>query len=95
MSYEDYGISKDKALELKEKCRTLHENEKLLLWECCAVANNDLKYFLYHSLINNLSYDKIYVRSYVPITKDDFYAYRRKALCLFNQELAKKIYIIV
>lgn len=80
MSYEDYGITKDKVKELREKCRVLSEDEKILLWSCCAEANMELKHYIYNSLVNNLSYEKIYVRNYVPITKDDFYAYRRKSI---------------
>lgn len=57
-SYIDYGISKQKANELKRRCQTLNADERDALLECCECANQGIAYEMMYSLIYGVSYDK-------------------------------------
>lgn len=89
-SYIDYGISKQKANELKKRCQTLNARERDILMECCKCANQGIAYEMMYSLIYGVSYDKLIACVYIPALREDFYAYRRKALSLFNEHLREE-----
>ena len=88
-SYIDYGISKQKANDLKRKCQVLNVEERDILLECCKCANQGIAYEMLYSLIYGVSYDKLIAFVYIPALREDFYAYRRKALSLFNEHLSE------
>lgn len=88
-SYIDYGMSEQKANDLKRKCQVLNADERDSLLKCCKSSNESIAYEILYSLIYNVSYDKLIFSTEVPISKVDFYAYRRKALFLFNEKLNK------
>lgn len=87
MNYTDYGMSNQKAKELKDKCMVLNVIEKDDLLDCCRNSNKSVAYELFYSLVYNISYDKLFFYTEVLMSKVDFYAYRRKALALFDKKL--------
>ncbi len=91
-SLSDYGIDCSRAAELVELAR-LEEN-KGLICNAADLSNPGLSTFIIESLTQKRGYDRIYIKSHIPAKRDDFYAYRRKALALFSLLLEGKAPII-
>lgn len=81
---EDYGVYPEDEDVLKRKCIEATRDERHELLHCCInAAPEGLEVLLYESLACGKSYDQISKNKYIPIKKDDFYGYRRKAMALF------------
>lgn len=91
-SLSDYGIDCSRAAELMELAR--REENKGLICKAADLSNPGLSTFIIESLTQKRGYDRIYIKSYIPAKRDDFYAYRRKALALFSLLLEGKAPII-
>lgn len=89
MGYSDYGFDGKEEKRLKEYCRnkTFNDYDAFLLMQSAVAANPDLANDMYYSLVNGISYDKISVVKYIPISKSDFYGYQRKCLAIFRNFL--------
>ena len=85
--YDDYGFEKKEDKRLKAYCQSVEFDDQILLFHACLEANKQLAGTLYYSLVNNLSYEDIDQRKYVPISKGDFYGWQRKALNIFRNLL--------
>ena len=85
MGYKEYGISKGEEKILLKKC-SLYKNRAILL-ECCEAVYPAIADQLYFSLRHGVSYDKLAFCDVVYISKQNFYGYRRKALCCFKDRL--------
>ena len=84
MSYEDHGVFPGDEKELLIRCRKADREERHnLLHACIDAAPEGLEFFVYQSLAGGKSYDNISRTDYIPAKKDDFYAYRRKAMGTF------------
>ena len=66
------------------------DDGKDILWDAVLSANNMLAKQLYNSIRYGLSYDKISEKEYIPISKSDFYGYRR--LCIANYNDLLRLY---
>ena len=88
--YEDYGMREDEVRRLIAYCRsgTIFDDHEMLL-QAAKAAKRDIANLLYFSITNKCSWEKLDTINYVPISKGDFYAYRRKTLALFRQALIK------
>lgn len=82
--YEDYGLSQTEAKAIMRHCRGKNFKEYRLLSEACVLSNPDICGYLAFSLLNGVSYDRML---YVPIGRDDFYGYRRKAIAFLWKKL--------
>lgn len=80
--YSDYGISDAEVKELIQKSRTAAGRS--LMQKAAFQANPELAEDLIYSIVNDLSYDRICIIRDIPAKKDDFYAYRRKAMSIFR-----------
>lgn len=83
--FSDYGISHERAQELLALAR--QEQNRTLL---CRAAENSCPWLsdcLVRSLTGGGGYESLYIRTYIPATKADFYGYRRKTLAAFNDLL--------
>lgn len=83
MRYSDYNMSKQQVRELKEKCKKLDAEESIALLMCAMKANAGIAPALYFSLATGASYEEVDNAAALPISKGDFYAYRRYCLALF------------
>lgn len=81
--YKDYGIDGEEIKRLKEICSNLDDEEDYLLKNATQYACPDLADQIYRSIKNNISYDVMVEKEYVPIGKGDFYGYRRKSVYIF------------
>ena len=85
MGYTHYGITSG---EVKELLALAKEKENSALLKVAAVQSNaDLADYLFISLAKGTSYDMLFKKYYILCKKDDFYGYRRRALCLFKMLL--------
>lgn len=82
-SYKDYGLTEQEARFLLAYCKSDKADRKIIM-ECAAYSNSNIAYYLFKSVVENRSYDRL---GYVPITKGDFYAYRRKLLAELKDKL--------
>lgn len=88
MSLEDFGVYPGDEKKLLEMCRKANREERHeLLHACISAAPEGLECAIYESLAAGKSYDKICRTDYIPAKRDDFYAYRRKAMAGFYEFL--------
>lgn len=80
----DYGVPNESYKEIKERCWKSTDEERLVL---SAVCYSNLpgwaSEYVYRSLAGRESYDKIMKKDYIPVKKDDFYGYQRKAMAAY------------
>lgn len=88
-SYYDYGITNDEVKYIKEFCRNADKGQQNLIRYALSDIQPYIAPYIFYSLINNISYDKICAKNYICICKDDFYAYRRKAIASIKESLIK------
>lgn len=78
-----YGITRERGRELLWLA-TLEENRQAVC-EAAEKSNPSLAPYLAKSLRGKVGYDRLLGKMYYrPCTKSDFYAYRRKALAIFD-----------
>ena len=84
--YQHYGLDKQCAKEIIDECLSngpfIDDSGNDILKAAADLSNVQISAEIYDSIRNGLSYEKISQKRYVPISKVDFYAYRR--LCLKN-----------
>lgn len=83
-SLVDFGVYPEDVGKLKDICQrpTLEQRHSIL--HCCIDScPPGLELLVYESIVFNRSYDFIGKREYIPAKRDDFYAYRRKAMSKF------------
>lgn len=92
--YSDYGFTDGDARELMQKIATNRAKDDYLcvLRTCCNEACDSMGHDLYVSLTEGDSYETREKRNAckgmcMPITKTDFYGYRRKAVALFYERI--------
>lgn len=83
--YSDYGIDDSKKIIAAIRATTATEHRLLLNICHKTVDSMSVADYLYISISQGLSYDNILnnYESQLPISKNDFYAYRRKAIAEF------------
>ena len=85
MTYKDYGLDNEEVEQIKTRCLGAESEDSydsFLLWNSALMANPCIAQQLFDSLVKGISYDRLDKREYVPISKVDFYGYRR--LCMNN-----------
>lgn len=85
--YNDYGLTKKDILQVKKYIQEPGFREWRLLRDCATEANKEIATELYDSLKSNLSYEKLSCQRLVPISKGDFYVYRRICICMFYKKM--------
>lgn len=88
--YDAYGIKPGEELQLMGLARSSVEHRKALR-DAAYQSNSGLAEDIIYSIINSLSYDRLSQIRDIPAKKDDFYAYRRKALAIFRDHIAAGI----
>lgn len=85
MGYKDYGFdNENEAKKIMEYCRGPDFIYRKELIESAERANKSIADDIYYSIMKDLSYDDISVKTIIPYSKTDFYAYRRKCLFFFR-----------
>lgn len=82
-----YNMSKNEYRQICDYCRSDKFDQKDLLIECAVESNSSIAGYLVESIIYSLSYEKISGKHYIPINKNDFYAYRRKCISIFKNRI--------
>lgn len=80
MSYKDYGISENEIPYIIDFCRNANEEQKKIIKDALAILQPYIAPYVYYSLVDNMSYDDLYAKHCLYISKVDFYAYRRKGM---------------
>lgn len=79
-SYGDYGITEDEKIYIRDFCRSADEEQKLIIKNALAEINPYIAPYIYYSLTEGKSYDKMIVKQEIYMSKEDFYGYRRKGM---------------
>lgn len=85
MGYQEYGFDLGEEKQLKEYCKKSDFSDHDTLLQAAISSNPAIAADLYYSLITGLSYDKISIIRYIPISKVDFYGYQRSCLATFRK----------
>lgn len=83
--YEDYGLTNDEVKFLFQTAKN-PEFSNIVMTSCYA-ANRSISFALAFSIVYSVSFEKIKCVCVIPYEKDDFYAYRRKAIAIFSSIL--------
>ena len=79
-SYGDYGITEDEKMYILDFCRMANDEQKMIIKNALAELNPYIAPYIYYSLTEGKSYDKMIVRKEIYMSKEDFYGYRRKGM---------------
>lgn len=89
-SLVDWGVRQEDIEQLKDICRNATPKQKHDILNCCISAcPKGIEHLVYESIVMSRSYDKIMKNKYIPIKRDDFYAYKRKSMAMFYNTLKK------
>lgn len=90
-SLVDWGVRQEDVEILKDICRNATADQKKDILNCCMKAcPNGIEKIVYESITMNQSYDKIMKKKYIPIKRDDFYAYKRKSMAMFYDMIKRR-----
>lgn len=82
MKFCDYGIDEEEKNVLMELAK--REENAVFIRNAVMESNPGLSEMLFISLTTGIGYDAMRHSRYIPIKRDDFYAYRRRALYIFK-----------
>lgn len=85
--YKDYGFDTKEGRRLIDFCGHLSAEDQYILRQCAICAYPEIQDALFESIVHNISYDVLNGRQYIPLSKTDFYAYRRLCLMYFRNFL--------
>lgn len=89
MTIQDHGLTKEEVENIKEYCKSRSFADHHLLMQSAQEANVQICAEIYASLVLGVSFEKIDSLRYIPISKTDFYAYRKKTIAIFKGHMIK------
>ncbi len=91
MGYMHYGISTERSEELQELAKLKKNRE--LVQIAAEQSRPELAKYIVESLVDGISYERLYRKYWLPYTADDFYGYKRRAVFIFDMLLKlQKLY---
>lgn len=90
MSLKDHGVPEEDIKKLMEYCRNDDAEVRYILNQAILSTSPGIRNEIYKSLTvadKQRGYETLSKKSYIPASKADFYAYRRKALAEFYRLL--------
>lgn len=89
-SLVDFGVYPEDINRLKNICQKATPEQRHDILHCCiSSCPPGIELMVYESIVTNKSYDRIMKTKYIPAKRDDFYAYKRKAMAMFYDTLRK------
>lgn len=88
MGYEHYRFAPDEEKEIVKLCRKNDHEIRTILHHAAYTTNEDIAEEMIASLTLGLSWENIMLIHYIPMSKNMFYAYRRKCLAAFRDAVA-------
>lgn len=82
--FEDYGLPQERVKCLRKMCRYAPKECKTLVLFACKLSNRNIYDLLYQCLTSGDGYNKLSKKQYIPLPRQDFYGYVRKALFLIS-----------
>lgn len=83
----DYGMSKAEYKSISDFCQSDGFELDDLLLAAAILTNKDIAKYLFESIRKGVSYEKLSCKHYIPLNKNDFYAYRRRCMAAFKAML--------
>lgn len=89
-SLVDFGVYPEDINRLRDICQKATQEQRHDILHCCiSSCPPGIELLVYESIVTNKSYDRIMKTKYIPAKRDDFYAYKRKAMAMFYDTLRK------
>lgn len=85
--YRQYGITMEEAKTAERYCRNARGENARKLRQAAKKANPEIADDLFTALRDGRSYDLQTARRYIPLSRPDFYGYRRCCLAIFYKSL--------
>lgn len=84
--YKDYNITVQQAKGTEKYILSdaFTERDKYILEQAALLTNPDVAGELIENISQKKSYDTIYKQKYIPLSRNDFYGYRRKCIVNFR-----------
>lgn len=80
---KDYGISAEQQKDIEKRCREARGRDQILLLRAAQEVYPAIAKYLFMSLTTGKGYDRISRLEEIPISRNDFYGYRRKTIETF------------
>lgn len=91
MGYREHYLTENEVEKIIKDCMSdgpfVDGNGRDILRDAVVSSNPQIAEQLYNSIRYGLSYDKISKGEYIPISKNDFYGYRRLCIANYNDLL--------
>lgn len=86
MGWEEWEVENPKEFieSLRDRVSQGDMRLQLLILDACVFTYPDISSYLYESIAHHRSYDQM---PYIALAKNDFYAYRRKAVAIVYRKL--------
>ena len=78
----DYGITSKNEKEVKNYCRNADYETLQVIKAICMKLYPDVGDGLFESLVNKMSYSRLYARNCVYLSEGAFYGYRRRLIAV-------------
>lgn len=88
--YKDYGLLPGEEKRLKSACRRRDPDIQNELISSAYQANEEIAMEIVYSLFFGKGYDVLSQISYIPMSRNSFYGYRRKCLAIFKDKLIRR-----
>ena len=87
--YSDYHLTQNRVEKIKSFCVGNTEKSRQIAFKVCEEVNPIIARELYASLTLGLSYDRLSVAYYIPISKPDFIGYQKQCIARISEVLAQ------
>lgn len=88
MGYEEYGFEPGEEKAILDLCKKHDPETRMILHHAAYSTNEDIAEEMIVSLTLGLSWEDIMLIHYIPMSKNMFYAYRRKCMAAFRDAIA-------
>lgn len=76
--YADYGIEEEEKIDILGFCKLADEEEKQIISWALKELPTYIMPYIYMSLVDGISFEKLDAKYSIAMSKEDFYGYRRK-----------------
>lgn len=82
--WTDYGLTYEDVGRLRSECLNAAGKDYERICKAAEEANVEMSEYIVKSLTDGLSYERMSRETYIPINRNDFYAYQRKTLAIYG-----------
>lgn len=88
--YKEYGITKSEEKEILSFCRKASQEDREFISLALQGMDADIAPYIFMSLVDGKSYERLDAMHWLPISKVDFYGYRRLGVFLIKESAIRE-----